>query len=197
MNVTGSSPRGQSRALPPLLLHMIIRALNCTFSENRGAAGVRSVSGTWERVTFFLLLPLPTMPPLSSCPLLLSSLLRGLAPSVFFPFVHLQHLPLSLGSPDSSWPGTAPVYSYCPNIIINSIYSQSQKCLVWLINYLVLLFIFDLDLQTCKCSNSPILKIPDTHIPNPMPNPIFLFFLHSHTSGKYCSDPFSQFPALP
>ena len=138
-------------------------ALNCKFSESRGAAGYQSMSGTWKRLTFFLLLPMPAMPVFSFCSVSFSSLLRGLAPSVVFPFVYHQHLPLFLGSLDSGWPGTTAVYSYFPSVLINIIHPHSQNCLVWVTNYLVLLFISDLDLQPCKYSNAPILKICNRH----------------------------------
>lgn len=108
---------------------------------------------------FSPLLPLPNMCLLGSCSLPLSFQLRDLAPSVFFPSVYPQHLPLSLGPPDSGWPGTAPVYSFCPSIIMNGIHFHSQKCLDWQINHLVLLFLSDFDLQPCKSSDSLILKL--------------------------------------
>ena len=138
------------------------------------------------------------LPVFSFCSVSFSSLLRGLAPSVVFPFVYHQHLPLSVGSLNSGWPGTTAVHSYFPSVLINIIHPHSQNCLVWVKNYLVLLFISDLDLQPCKYSNTPILKYAtDTHFPNPMPYPIFLcLFLHSHTYWNYRSDLLSQFPSL-
>lgn len=66
------------------------------------------------------------------------------------------------------WPGTVPVCSYCLSIIINNIHFCFQKCLIWVIDYVVFLFISDLDLQPCKYSNCPILKILNRHtFPNP------------------------------
>ena len=121
-----------------------------------------------EKVNFFSSF---THASYASLQLLLSVFL--FPPSVVFQFVYHQHLPLSLGSLDSGWPGTTPVYSYFLSIIINIVHPHSQKCLVWVINYLVLLFISDLDLQPYKYSNSPILRVCNRHT-------------HSESNALFC-----------
>lgn len=90
------------------------------------------VSGTWEMVNS-LFLSYPYQLCLYSDPTLFF-LFRDLAPLVCPSFtpsppfpVYLQYLPLFWRPPDSGWPGTVPVYLYCPSVIINSIHSNSIK----------------------------------------------------------------------
>lgn len=172
---------------------MNISVLSCKLSNQRGAAGFWSASASWWRANLCIAFTSNYVSTHIS-PSLLPH--QGIWSISFFPSVYLQHLSLFLGSPDSGWPGTVPVYFYCLSIIINSIHFHSQKCLGSVINYMVLLFISDLDFQPCKCSNFPILKIHNRHIPKP--TPLFLCpSIHGHTSWKYCPDPFLQFPSLP
>lgn len=123
------------------------------------------------------------------------SFIRDLAPPVLLSLCISSTSPFILRVTRlSGWPGTIPVYSYCPNIIISNNHFHSQKYLVWVIYYMVL-FISDHDLQPCSCSNSPIPKTlsRQTHSKTYAQSHISLSLLHSHIFWKYCPYLFSPF----
>lgn len=93
---------------------------------------------------------------------------------------------------------TIPLYSYCSNIIISNDRFHSQKCLFWVIYYMVL-FISDYDLQPRSCSNSPIPKTPSrhTHSKTYAQSHISLSLLHSYIFWRYCPYLLSPFFYLP